>query len=92
MMYLNTICSHVELSKRRHFSDCGQSALKRRPRIRVSYLIQIRKAIRLTLNRCRALSSPRPPSARAVYVCVQDPSEASLGFLLLEQLKWEHNQ
>jgi hypothetical protein len=34
----------------------------------VSYLIQIPKAIRLKLNRCRALSSPRPPSACAVYV------------------------
>jgi hypothetical protein len=28
----------------------------------VSYLIQIPKAIRLKLNKCRALPSPRPPS------------------------------
>ena len=34
----------------------------------VSYLIQIPKTLRLKVNRCRALSSPRPPSARAVYV------------------------
>ena len=38
------------------------------PPLRVSYLIQIPKTIRLKFKRCRALSSPPLPSARAVYV------------------------
>jgi hypothetical protein len=31
------------------------------PSLKVSYLIQISKAIRLKVNKCRALSSPPPP-------------------------------
>jgi hypothetical protein len=45
------------------------------PPLRVSYLIQIPKTIRLKFKRCRALSSPPLPSARAVYVRTR-PSEA----------------
>jgi hypothetical protein len=45
------------------------------PPLRVSYLIQIPKTIRLKFKRCRALSSPRSP-APVRYTCVQDPSEA----------------
>jgi hypothetical protein len=61
---------------------CGVIPLFHR-RFRVSYLIQIPKAIRLNVNRCRALSSPPPPKAPVRYTCVQDPGEASLGSLLL---------
>jgi hypothetical protein len=38
------------------------------PPLGVSYSIQIPKTSRLKLKRCRALSSPPLPSARAVYV------------------------
>jgi hypothetical protein len=61
---------------------CGVIPLFHR-RFRVSYLIQIPKAIRLKVNRCRVLSSPPPPKAPVRYTCVQDPGEASLGSLLL---------
>jgi hypothetical protein len=43
--------------------------------LKVSYLIQIPKAIRLKVNRCRALSSPPPPGARAVCVCTRPPRD-----------------
>jgi hypothetical protein len=46
-------------------------------RFRMSYFIQIPKAIRLTVNICWALSGQAPVR----YTCVQDPSEASLGAL-----------
>jgi hypothetical protein len=45
------------------------------PPLRVSYLIQIPKTIRLKFKRYRALSSPRSP-APVRCTCVQDPSEA----------------
>jgi hypothetical protein len=35
---------------------------------------------------------PPAPQAPVRYTCVQDPSGASLGFLLLQRLKWEHHQ
>ena len=46
---------------------CGVIPLFHR-RFRVSYLIQIPKAIRLKVNRCRALSSPPPPKRLCGYV------------------------
>ena len=60
------------------YPTCGAIPLLHR-QFRVSYLIQIPKAIRLNVNRCRALSSPPPPKAPVRYTCVQDPGEASLG-------------
>jgi hypothetical protein len=49
----------------------------------VSYLIQNPNAIRLKVNRCRALPSPpRFPKRLGGNTCVQDLSEASLGSLL----------
>ena len=53
---------------------CGVIPLFHR-RFRVSYLIQIPKAIRLNVNRCRALSSPpAPPSACGVRRAYKTPA------------------
>ena len=64
MMYLNTICSRVELTKTAHIPRLWVVSSKTGPRILVSYLIQNPKAIRLKVNECRALPRPpRPPKA-----------------------------
>jgi hypothetical protein len=52
-------------------------------RFRVSYLIQIPKAIRLKSTDAGRFQAPPPPKAPVRYTCVQDPGEASLGSLLL---------
>ena len=53
------------------------------PPLRVSYLIEIPKTIRFKFKRCRALSSPPLPSARAVYVRTKTPTRPSWGLFHL---------
>jgi hypothetical protein len=78
---LTTLCSRVELCKTAHFRGRWITSSKTGPRIFVSYLRQIPKAIRLKVNTCRALSKPPPPKRLCGKPCVQDPGEASLGSL-----------
>ena len=51
------------------------------PSLRVSYLIQIPKAIRLKVTNAGRFQAPPPPKRLCGKTCVQGPSEASLGSL-----------
>ena len=53
------------------------------PSLRVSYLIQIPKAIRLKVDECRALPSPPPPSACAVRRAYKTPARPRWGLCFL---------
>jgi hypothetical protein len=76
-MCLITLCSRVELCKTAHFASLWITGL---PAILVSYLIQLPKAIRLKVNRCRALSKPpRSPSACAVRRAYKTPVKPRWG-------------
>ena len=63
VMYVNTICSYVQLSKTAHFHVVWIIGPKKgEPRILVSYLIQIPKAIPAQVTDAECFPPPPPLS------------------------------